>query len=70
MRRKRMRTLQGHIESNVVVAGGGERMLDCTLSLKITIIILISLMVLDQIKSKFDANIYFQRMTFTSVFWV
>ena len=42
MRRKRKRkrrTLQGHVESNVVdvvVAGGGggERMLDCTLNLK------------------------------------
>ena len=35
MRRKR--TLQGHVESNVDVdvGGGGEQMLDCTLSLKI-----------------------------------
>ncbi len=36
MRRKR--TLQGHVESNVidvVVDGCGEQMLDCTLSLKI-----------------------------------
>ena len=32
---KRKRTLQGHVESNVVVGGGGEKMLDCTLSLKI-----------------------------------
>ena len=37
MRRKRKRkrrTLQGHVESNVDVVVAGERMLDCTLNLK------------------------------------
>ena len=37
-RKRKRRTFQGHVESNVdvvVVAGGvGERMLDCTLNLK------------------------------------
>ncbi len=35
---RKRRTLQGHVESNVIdvdVGGGGEQMLDCTLSLKI-----------------------------------
>ena len=33
-RERRRTTLQDHVESNVDVAGVGERMLDCTLNLK------------------------------------